>query len=1094
MELWKKCAPIFILLAAARCTGLERGGGGTAAGSFGDSGLYKVVIDKTRVPAATPPNDIFPPEIEGNVEKTVIMRNRKGQPFRCSIPDMVKPSDEKDKLVNLTTEAIEEALVPTESNRGCVNLITSGWWHYEFCFRKHVIQYHTEPSGVISKPVITLGIYSHSYNWSNVSAKDALKKKDRYHLQYFANGTTCDLTGEQRQTRVKIYCDGSNWMTDHVESVREPESCVYEVIIFSKRLCAFPYFRKEDPAIGQIRCNPVATSSVKSDHLQIDQGKAVEGNADSFSEATGPVPIVTMPELPTAATETVSDITMRGSGSVDDVRKPSLTTEDEVSDSFPVNVRGKIPFDPSEQTYEQFYERAQQFTRERKEVWVPDEMLFKILANVAANRQQFEDLNNREFIVLELMDRTTDLLKKKARSDSAAQRSLAFDLASQNIADATRILKKEGKNQPRPEFVLHYLPKVTLMQMYIEQFLSLYDLENTRPLATPPTATLDNGMVDDEELLQAIDPDTATQAEPKRVKPISYGEYLIVLNAEVRANDIHSLAPFTDGEQQMYDDFVAYMAFVMSNVHTVIGTGVTPAFDIIAVRERLKVILNWMLMDEILEDSERLIRRKFQSKMIQLAQSYDTFLEALLPLRPMPFPKKKPESLVNQNGPDPESEEFFRLYLGAKKQIYVKYGWTGLKYDSTDAKKKAEKSLDSVLSADEHEAIGVLVEAHNAAFLLLDLEEHLATAEPPKEFYLQEVNIRLFRAASILETRKDTIRPALRDELTLHMDQIANFVSVREEKIRNFDGNLAKLKNAVADTGEKRQDKDAADRTSNELTDDEKDVVGAIMRSRTYEDEIGRPGIGKAERDEAFKNAQLLVERARWLLRDEKKNIRAGFRERFAPRVEEDARKLERIAVQLERIAKADARLAELKKQNEELEQANRMLEEEQVDLDKWYKRFSGTVKKASGEALADLKTGSPTPTRTHGTSLPPPKSKALQFSDIIAGMDPKKRRARELEDLLREKFASFGGGIEIKLVNNAVGPGQGNRFAAMGEREMEQIKRDLAGLFAAQMLVANPQQRIANELEESYNLEEDDGKDVGLTEKERIANRMMEL
>ena len=75
------------------------------------------------------------------------------------------------------------------------------------------------------------------------------------------NGSECDINGKQRRADVKIYCDSNNWGSDYIESVREPESCAYEVIIYSKRMCNISYFRKDTPVVGQVVCNPIGGSS-----------------------------------------------------------------------------------------------------------------------------------------------------------------------------------------------------------------------------------------------------------------------------------------------------------------------------------------------------------------------------------------------------------------------------------------------------------------------------------------------------------------------------------------------------------------------------------------------------------------------------------------------------------------------------------------------------------------------------------------------------------------------------------------------------------------------------------------------------------------
>ena len=106
--------------------------------------------------------------------------------------------------------------------------------------------------------------------------QDALKKTDRFHTQFFTNGSECDLTGQKRSTRVKIYCNANTQHRnkDFILKVEEPESCVYEVTVFSSRLCGIDYFNKQPQPVGKIVCSPVV-EEVKSEGKQ---GKPASGN------------------------------------------------------------------------------------------------------------------------------------------------------------------------------------------------------------------------------------------------------------------------------------------------------------------------------------------------------------------------------------------------------------------------------------------------------------------------------------------------------------------------------------------------------------------------------------------------------------------------------------------------------------------------------------------------------------------------------------------------------------------------------------------------------------------------------------------------
>ena len=61
---------------------------------------------------------------------------------------------------------------------------------------------------------------------------------------------------------MKILChpEGPGRFTaeDYVESVTEYASCVYEMIVHSRRLCKIDYFNMKPAIVNQIMCNPAS--------------------------------------------------------------------------------------------------------------------------------------------------------------------------------------------------------------------------------------------------------------------------------------------------------------------------------------------------------------------------------------------------------------------------------------------------------------------------------------------------------------------------------------------------------------------------------------------------------------------------------------------------------------------------------------------------------------------------------------------------------------------------------------------------------------------------------------------------------------------
>ncbi|KAF8969992.1 hypothetical protein BDZ97DRAFT_1915088 [Flammula alnicola] len=79
----------------------------------------------------------------------------------------------------------------------------------------------------------------------------------RYLVQRWADGTTCDKTGNPREVEVQFHC--SMEMTDHVLFVKETKTCSYVLVVHTPRLCGEPGFKSRRDAGGEaeIRCREI---------------------------------------------------------------------------------------------------------------------------------------------------------------------------------------------------------------------------------------------------------------------------------------------------------------------------------------------------------------------------------------------------------------------------------------------------------------------------------------------------------------------------------------------------------------------------------------------------------------------------------------------------------------------------------------------------------------------------------------------------------------------------------------------------------------------------------------------------------------------
>lgn len=96
----------------------------------------------------------------------------------------------------------------------------------------------------------------------------------------------CDVIGKPREAKVKLLCNANMvGIRDAILKVEETSSCIYEVTIFTKRLCHLDYFNKQPKHIGQIVCNPkVVEKTVKEKNAKVEAEIASKAEAKKWAE------------------------------------------------------------------------------------------------------------------------------------------------------------------------------------------------------------------------------------------------------------------------------------------------------------------------------------------------------------------------------------------------------------------------------------------------------------------------------------------------------------------------------------------------------------------------------------------------------------------------------------------------------------------------------------------------------------------------------------------------------------------------------------------------------------------------------------------
>nr|XP_048274529.1 protein OS-9 isoform X2 [Myodes glareolus] len=207
---------------------------------------------------------------QSQASDVVIVSSKYKQRYECRLPAgaIHFQREREEEAPAYQGPGIPELLSPMR-DAPCL-LKTKDWWTYEFCYGRHIQQYHMEDSEV-KGDVLYLGYYQSAFNWDDETAKASKQHRlKRYHSQTYSNGSKCDLNGRPREAEVRFLCDeGAGISGDYIDRVDEPLSCSYVLTVRTSRLCPHPLLRPPASAAPQaILCHPALQPEEYRAYLQ----------------------------------------------------------------------------------------------------------------------------------------------------------------------------------------------------------------------------------------------------------------------------------------------------------------------------------------------------------------------------------------------------------------------------------------------------------------------------------------------------------------------------------------------------------------------------------------------------------------------------------------------------------------------------------------------------------------------------------------------------------------------------------------------------------------------------------------------------------
>ncbi|XP_036025653.1 protein OS-9 isoform X2 [Onychomys torridus] len=207
---------------------------------------------------------------QSQASDVVVVSSKYKQRYECRLPDgaIHFQREREEEAPAYQGPGVPELLSPMR-DAPCL-LKTKDWWTYEFCYGRHIQQYHMEDSE-IKGDVLYLGYYQSAFNWDDETAKVSKQHRlKRYHSQTYGNGSKCDLNGRPREAEVRFLCDEDAGLSgDYIDRVDEPLSCSYVLTIRTSRLCPHPLLRPPASAAPQaILCHPALQPDEYMAYLQ----------------------------------------------------------------------------------------------------------------------------------------------------------------------------------------------------------------------------------------------------------------------------------------------------------------------------------------------------------------------------------------------------------------------------------------------------------------------------------------------------------------------------------------------------------------------------------------------------------------------------------------------------------------------------------------------------------------------------------------------------------------------------------------------------------------------------------------------------------
>ncbi|XP_043462535.1 endoplasmic reticulum lectin 1 isoform X1 [Leptopilina heterotoma] len=209
--------------------------------------------------------------------------DKEGQDGETRVRVEIRPMDILDKHYNIdetVNNLVDQELNLAKDNpvqnflsgKNCLNG-GNGWWKYEFCYGRSVMQYHLERDG--TKTTVDLGKFDKEKHLKWIEAhphkKPKLLAQGKQLSHFYSDGSICDKTGKLRQTEVKLKCVTNPLGSQSSVSLflLEPKTCEYILGVESPLICnILQYADNETGLISENAFQTLESKKTNSDEKE----------------------------------------------------------------------------------------------------------------------------------------------------------------------------------------------------------------------------------------------------------------------------------------------------------------------------------------------------------------------------------------------------------------------------------------------------------------------------------------------------------------------------------------------------------------------------------------------------------------------------------------------------------------------------------------------------------------------------------------------------------------------------------------------------------------------------------------------------------